>query len=90
MLFVFLLDNGEAMNEVKFVPYTSEQVNYNDKFNNHSNLNNKTYSLNSSFFPTSMDASIYFIQQYSKVTSYSYITYVYIILKLLLLLLANL
>ena len=59
------------MNEVKFVPYTSEEVNYyNNNFNNNSHLFSKTYGFtdrSSSFFPTSMDASIYFIQQYSKV-----------------------
>lgn len=81
MLFVFLLDNGEAMNEVKFVPYTSQEVNYNNSFDNNNHLNSKTYSFidrNSSFFPTSMDASIYFIQQYSKVIIYKIINIILI------------
>ena len=60
MLFIFLLDNGGSMNAVKF-PNVSGNVdgNINDNINN-----------NESFHPTSMDASIYFIQQYCKVQEY--------------------
>ena len=67
MLFIFLLDNDELMNEIKFPSsYSMENV-----------LNREIMSLNSysksidTFLPTSMDASIYFIQQYSKVNIYN-------------------
>lgn len=48
MLFIFLLDNDELMNEIKF-PVVNSALN------------------SDNFYPTSIDASIYFIQQYSKV-----------------------
>lgn len=58
MLFIFLLDNGESMNKVKF------NINHN---NMDDDLNKKEKEVDN-FLPTSMDASIYFIQQYCKVS----------------------
>ena len=71
MLFIFLLDNDDLMNEIKFP----------SSFSMETPSNFGTYSANSSsnsksldtFLPTSMDASIYFIQQYSKVNLISYL-----------------
>lgn len=63
MLFIFLLDNDLNMNQVKFTLPSNLDPNE-GIISSNSNLNDTT------FLPTSMDASIYFIQQFTKVKDY--------------------
>ena len=69
MLFIFLLDNDELMNEIKFSNSFSSigSPSVSEKSSNLSLSTSKSLKSLDPFLPTSMDASIYLIQQYSKV-----------------------
>jgi hypothetical protein len=56
MLFVFLLDKDKSMSEINFSQYSTLPM---------ENINNLNF-LSRGFYPNSMDVSLYFIQQYSK------------------------